>query len=161
MALTPAHALFRDALINAGWQIDQDPPLSAGGGPNPSRLQIRRGRLERRLVIYAWNITSEGTGRRKAGRDNLDWRVQTTRSHEGDLLAPQGHLSVGLGWFEEGGVFAASDIWVKHTTGNPPQRTSATPCWRLRRSKRGPRKCVATGPPVRSSPIRSTSSSAG
>lgn len=117
MSLTPAHALFRDALSEAGWQIDQDVPLSAGGGPNPSRVHIRRGRLERRLLVYAWKVTSEGTGRKKAGREDLDWRVQTTRSHEDDLLAPPGHLSVGLGWFEPLGVFAAFDVWVKRTTG--------------------------------------------
>jgi hypothetical protein len=117
MTLAPAHARFRQALVDAGWQIGQDSPLSDHGGPNPSRLHIKRGRLERRLLVYAWNITSEGTGRKKAGREDLDWRVQTTRSHEGDLLAPPGHLPVGLGWFQQLGVFAAFDVWVKRTTG--------------------------------------------
>jgi hypothetical protein len=118
MTFSAAHLRFRDALEAAGWQITQDVPLSSDiRAVNPSRMRIRRGRVQRQILAYAWNITSEGRGRVKAGRDDLDWRVQTTRSHEGDLLAPPGHLSVGLGWFADRGVFAGFDPWIKRTTG--------------------------------------------
>lgn len=116
--LSAPHQRFRGALGAAGWQIMQDVPLSDDNrAANPSRMRIRRGRLQRQILAYAWNIRSEGLGRVKAGRDDLDWRVQTTRSHEGDLLAPPGHLSVGLGWFADRGVFAGFDPWIKRTTG--------------------------------------------
>jgi hypothetical protein len=119
MVLSAAHQRFRDALKATGWQIMQDVALSgADRAANPSRMRIRRGRLQRQILAYAWNITSEGQGRVKAGRDDLDWRVQTTRSHDGDLLAPPGHLSVGLGWFAARGVFAGFDPWIKRTTGS-------------------------------------------
>lgn len=115
MTLTAPHELFRDALRADSWQIEEDGPLWKG--PNPSRVLIRRGRIRRRLLVYAWNITLEGKGRKKAGREDLDYRVQSTRSHEGDFLAPPGHLPVGLGWHEEFGVFGGFDVWVKRTTG--------------------------------------------
>lgn len=118
MALSVAHVRFREALASAGWQITIDVPLSDDGAANPSRMRIRRGRVQRQILAYAWKITSEGRGRVKKGRDDLDWRVQTTRSHDGDLLAPPGHLSAGVGWFEDLGVFAGFDPWVKRTTGS-------------------------------------------
>lgn len=115
MALSPPHILFRDALRSDGWHVEQDSQV--GSGPNPSQVLIKKGRLTRRLLVYIWNITGEGAGRKKAGRDDLDFRVQTTRSHEGDLLSPVGHLTVGLGWRDELGVFGSFDVWVKRTTG--------------------------------------------
>lgn len=65
--MTFAPARFRQPLFRAGWQIGPDSPLSEHGGPNASRLHIKRGRLERRLFICAWSITSEASGRKKAG----------------------------------------------------------------------------------------------
>lgn len=115
MALTAPHDLFREALRSAGWRVDQ--AIAVGSGPNPSRVKIQKARISRWLLVYAWKITSEGSGRKKAGRQDLDFRVQTTRSHENDLLAPPGHLPVGIGWFEDLGVFAGFAVWVKRTTG--------------------------------------------
>lgn len=117
MSLPTAHQRFRDALTEAGWIIEQDQPWTRPGAANPSRLVIRRSRLQRHLFVYAWEVTPEGKGRKKAGRDDLDWRVQTTRSHEGDMYSPPGHLAVGLGWHTEQEVFAAFDVWIKRTTG--------------------------------------------
>ena len=110
MAPSPSHQRFRDAVTDAGWRIEQDAPH--GAGPNPSRLTIRKGRVSRHALVYAWNITGEGKSRPK-----LDFRVQTTRSHEGDLMSPPAHLVMGLGWHEEYGVFGAFDAWIKRTTG--------------------------------------------
>lgn len=110
MALSPSHQRLRDALTDDGWRIAQDTPY--GAGPNPSRLTICRGRVTRNALVYAWNITGEGKGRPKT-----DFRVQTTRSHEGDLISPPAHLAMGLGWQEDYGVFGAFDVWIKRTTG--------------------------------------------
>jgi hypothetical protein len=68
-------------------------------------------------MVYAWRITLEGKGRTKAGRDDLDFRVQTTRTHEGPLLTSIGYVGCGIGWDEQRNVFAAFDPWVKRYTG--------------------------------------------
>jgi hypothetical protein len=118
MVLSAPHQRFRDALEAADWQIMRDIPLSGNDrAVNPSRLRVRRGRLQRQILAYAWKIQDEGKGRVKAGRADLDWRVETTRSHDGDLLAPPGHLSVGLGWSADRELFAGFDPWIKRTTG--------------------------------------------
>jgi len=109
------HDLFVAALAESGWTVTERLPV--GSGPNPSQVQVRRGRLQRRLLVYAWRITSEGKGRKKAGREDLDYRIQTTRSHEGPLLTPAGHVSCGIGWDDERDVFASFDPWVKRYTG--------------------------------------------
>jgi len=75
-----------------------------------------------RLLVYAWNITPEGKGRVIRAPDGTEvprpnFRIQTTRSHEGDLLSPPGCLAAGLGWDEARGVFGAFDPWIKRTTG--------------------------------------------
>jgi hypothetical protein len=91
MVLLAAHQRFRDALEAAGWQIMQYVRLSGNDkAGNPSRLRVRRRRLQRQILAYTWRVQDEGTGRVKAGRADLDWRVETTRSHDGDLLAPPG-----------------------------------------------------------------------
>lgn len=110
MPLSASHQRLRDALSAAGWRIEQDSPY--GTGPNPSRLTIRKGRVVRHALVYTWNITGEGKGRPKT-----DFRVQTTRSHDGDLRSPPAHLVMGLGWHEDYGVFGAFDVWIKRTTG--------------------------------------------
>jgi restriction-modification system family protein len=109
------HSELRAALAAAGWSIMIHEPLHGSG--NPERLRIRRGRVEHRLLAYAWRITSEGTGRTKAGRADLDYRIQTTRSHDGPLQTIAGHTSLGVGWDEERKVFAAFDPWMKRFTG--------------------------------------------
>jgi hypothetical protein len=109
------HALFQSALADAGWQIlTADEPH---GGPNPTRLQTRRGKVQHRLLVYAWRITSEGTGRHKAGRMDLDYRIQTTRSHSGPIDVIPGHVTLGVGWDDERELFAAFDPWTKRFTG--------------------------------------------
>jgi hypothetical protein len=106
MTLTVPHQRLRAALTDVGWRVDED------SGGNPSLLTIRKGRATRRALVYAWNVTFEGEGRNKN-----DWRVQTRRSHDGDLLSPPARLAMGLGWHEDYGLFAAFDVWVKRTTG--------------------------------------------
>lgn len=112
MAMAAAHVAFRDALTTAGWEIASD-----YGVTHPYELTVRRGKQVRRLYVYAWNITGEGRGRVKKDRDDLDWRIQTTRPDENDLRSPPGFLAAGLGWKADQGVFAAFDVWVKRTTG--------------------------------------------
>ena len=114
MPLSP-HDRFVQALAGAGWTLLHRSPI--GTGPNPTRVELRRGRLQRRLLVYAWRITLEGKGRRRAGRADLDYRVQTTRSHEGPLLVLPGFVGCGIGWDEERVIFAAFDPWVKRHTG--------------------------------------------
>lgn len=109
MAMAAAHVAFRDALTNADWEIVSDTP---SGTAHPYELIIRRGKVIRRLYVYAWNITGEGKGRSKD-----DFRIQTTRPNETDLGSPDGFLAVGLGWREDQRVFAAFDVWIKRTTG--------------------------------------------
>src|SRR6266511_2435615 len=93
------HDQLVQTLADAGWTVTDQ--ARVGSGPNPTRLHIRRGRLQRRLLVYAWRITSEGKGRKKAGREDLDFRIQTTRSHEGPLLTPPGYVACGIGWDED------------------------------------------------------------
>jgi hypothetical protein len=111
------HTRFVEALEAASWTVVVQAPFIANGGPNPTRLFVRRGARTLRLLVYAWNITLEGVGRKKAGRDDLDYRVQTTRTHDGDLINEPGLIVVGLGWNEERCVFVAFDPWLKRTTG--------------------------------------------
>ena len=112
---TSPHDRFIEALVQAGWTVTDRAPV--GSGPNPTVVDIRRGRLHRRLLIYAWRITSEGKGRKRKDREDLDYRIQTTRSHEGPLQTPTGYVACGIGWDEEREVFAAFDPWVKRNTG--------------------------------------------
>ncbi|MGE0309246.1 MAG: hypothetical protein AB7Q27_26205 [Acidimicrobiia bacterium] len=107
--MAAAHVAFRDALTNAGWEIVSDTP---SGTAHPYELIIRRGKVVRRLCVYAWNITHEGKG-----RSGNNWRVQTTRPDEEDLHTPDGFLAAGIGWKEDQSVLAAFDVWVKRTTG--------------------------------------------
>ena len=103
---TSPHDQVVEALATAGWAVIARSPL--GKGSNPSRLHIRRGRRDLRLLVYAWRITSEGKGR---SRDDL--RVQVTRSPEGPLIHLPGYLTCGIGIHHDIGVFGAFDPWVK------------------------------------------------
>lgn len=113
MALSVPHQQIRMALSEAGWRIVLDSPYSSG--PNPSRLIVRKGRIIRQLIVYAWNITGEGKGRTKN-----DFRVQATRGHEGDLVSPPGYLVMGLGWHEGYEVFGGFNVWIKRTGRKSP-----------------------------------------
>jgi hypothetical protein len=106
-----AHSTFTQTLADHDWTIIESRPFTSGGGPNPTYLVAQHGRVVLRLLVYAWNITGEGKGRVKT-----DYRVQTTRTHEGDLVTEKGWISVGLGWNEDRGVFAAFDPWVLSAT---------------------------------------------
>lgn len=109
------HDLFAEAIADAGWTLTLRRPF--GGGPNPTQFEIRRGRERRRLFVYAWRITLEGKGRRRAGRKDIDYRIQTTRTHDGPLMTPVGYVGCGIGWDEERDVFGAFDLWAKRETG--------------------------------------------
>jgi hypothetical protein len=109
------HERFRQWLTDAAWQVVDAKPLYTG--PNPMRVHVRRGKVDHRLLIYAWRITSEGTGRVKAGRADLDYRIQTTRSHDSPLEVLPGHVTLGLGSDQDRDIFAAFDPWMKRYTG--------------------------------------------
>ena len=109
------HEVFVEALTAAGWDVVRTEP--AHQGPNPGIVEIRRDRTSHLLLVYAWRITSEGTGRVKAGRTDLDYRIQTTRSHGGPLEILPAHVTLGLGWDGDRAVFGAFDPWMKRYTG--------------------------------------------
>jgi hypothetical protein len=106
------HDVFTDALEAAGWTII-DIQRESVTSANPTRLSLRRGRRRIPLLVYAWNISDEGEGRQKAGRQDRDYRIQTTVPKKGKIELPNGYTWVGLGWDGERGVFAAFDPWVK------------------------------------------------
>lgn len=112
MPVVTPHNVFIEALTREDWTLVESRPVVAGGGPNPSYLVVQRGRTSLRLLTYAWKITGEGKG-----RVGTNYRVQATRSHEGDLLSEQGWVSLGLGWDEDREVLAGFDPWIKRTTG--------------------------------------------
>jgi hypothetical protein len=115
VAVATPHQQFIAGLIASGWTILAVEPLV--GARNPSKVHIRRGRVTHGLLVYAWRITPEGKGRAKAGRTDLDYRIQTTRSHDSPLQVIPGHVTLGIGWDDERQVFAAFDPWVKRFTG--------------------------------------------
>lgn len=112
MAAVTPHTVLIEALTSQDWTLAESRPVVAGGGPNPSYLVVQRGRTALRLLTYAWRITGEGKG-----RVGTNYRVQATRSHDGDLLTEEGWVSLGLGWDEARQVLAAFDPWIKRTTG--------------------------------------------
>lgn len=76
--------------------------------PNPSRVDLVRGKQRLSLIAYAWKITGEGKG-----RTGTDYRIQTTRSHETDLLIEPPRLTLGFGVDPEREVIAVFDGWTK------------------------------------------------
>jgi hypothetical protein len=85
-----------------------------GRSPNPTRADLMRGRRERlALLVYAWKITGEGKG-----RTGTNYRIQTTRSHEGELLSEPDRLTLGFGVDEARKVIAVFDGWTKRNTGS-------------------------------------------
>jgi hypothetical protein len=96
-----------------GWiAVAQEPVYKRS--PNPTRVNLARGRRERlSLLVYAWRVTGEGKGRR-----GTDYRIQTTRSHEGELLSEMNRLTLGFGIDETREVIAVFDAWTKRNTGS-------------------------------------------
>lgn len=102
-----------DALTALGWAVDLRQPVAESGGPNPTRVDLRHAQDTRRLLLYSWFVTGEGKGRAKN-----DFRIQTTRTHEGPLASEHGRVTVGIGWDRRRQVFAAFDGWTKRQTGH-------------------------------------------
>ncbi|MET3937176.1 hypothetical protein [Arthrobacter sp. OAP107] len=96
-----------------GWSVAARESVSGGRSVNPSRVDLVRGKQRFPLLAYAWKITHEGKG-----RTGMNYRIQTTRSHEGDLLHEEGRQTVGFGVDADREVIAAFDGWTKRATGS-------------------------------------------
>jgi hypothetical protein len=100
------------AVEAAGYAVELKQAVSAHG-VNPTRVDLRLGTHFTKLLIYSWFITLEGHGRAKD-----DFRIQTTRAHDGPLKKERSRVSVGVGWRLEADVFVAFDAWAKRYTGS-------------------------------------------
>lgn len=96
----------------AGWKIYRQQEVF-GRGANPTRLGLMAGHERLELLVYAWKITGEG-----AGRTGTNYRIQTTRSHEDDLLTEGERLTMGFGYDKQRDVIAVFDGWTKRATGS-------------------------------------------
>lgn len=96
----------------AGWTVAARESVSGGRSVNPTRVDIARGKRRFSLLAYAWKITHEGKG-----RSGTNYRIQTTRAHEDDLLDEAGRQTVGFGVDEDRQVIAVFDGWTKRATG--------------------------------------------
>ncbi|EKT80496.1 hypothetical protein WSS_A22018 [Rhodococcus opacus M213] len=83
-----------------------------GSSPNPTRVDLVRRKQRLALLVYAWKVTGEGKG-----RTGTNYRIQTTRSHDSDLLTEPKRLTIGFGIDAERGVLAVFDGWTKRATG--------------------------------------------
>lgn len=101
------------AFSKHGWTEVSKETVSGGRSPNPTRVDLAFGKQRLSLVLYAWKVTGEGKGR---SGDNF--RIQTTRSHEGELLSEDDRLTLGFGIDAERDVFAVFDGWTKRNTGS-------------------------------------------
>lgn len=101
------------AAESAGYSIEMRQAVSAHGGVNPTRVDLRLGPHLTKLLVYSWFMTLEGMGRGKN-----DFRIQTTRAHEGPLIDEKSRVTVGLGWRRSDNVFVAFDAWAKRYTGS-------------------------------------------
>jgi hypothetical protein len=101
-----------ESFENAGWQIAVRESVGGGRSVNPTRVDLLQGKRRFALLAYAWNITHEGKG-----RSGNNYRIQTTRSHEGDLMMEPGRQTVGFGWDKTRNVIVAFDGWTKRATG--------------------------------------------
>lgn len=102
-----------EAFEQAGWTVTARARVN-GASPNPTRVDLARGKRQGlALLIYAWKVTGEGKG-----RTGTNYRIQTTRSHEGDLLIENGRLTLGFGIDADRGVLAVFDGWTKRATGS-------------------------------------------
>jgi hypothetical protein len=100
------------AAETAGYAVELKQAVSAHGGVNPTRVDLRHGPRFVRLLVYSWYITLEGKGRQKD-----DFRIQTTRVHDGPLMSERGRVSVGVGLRLEDDLFIAFDAWAKRFSG--------------------------------------------
>lgn len=100
------------AFETAGWKVLKQESVHGGRSVNPTRVDIARGKQYLQLLIYAWKITGEGKG-----RVGTNYRIQTTRSHEGDLLTEAPRLTLGFGVDAARGVLTVFDGWTKRATG--------------------------------------------
>lgn len=96
----------------AGYKVELKQAVSQTGGLNPTRVDLRLGPHHTKLLVYSWYVTLEGYGR---GKD--DFRIQTTRAHEGPLMDEKSRVTVGIGLRLEDDVFVAFDAWAKRYTG--------------------------------------------
>jgi hypothetical protein len=100
------------AFDKAGWKAISQQSLHGGRSVNPTRVDLARGKQFLQLLVYAWRITGEGKGR--AGSN---YRIQTTRSHDGELISEPARLTLGFGVDDDRGVLAVFDGWTKRATG--------------------------------------------
>ena len=104
------------AFESEGWVVAKREPVTVGGrSPNPTRVDLARGRQRLKLIVYAWKITGEGQGRR-----GTNYRIQSTRSHPGDLITEAGRYTIGFGIDEGRGVILAFDGWTKRLPSRSP-----------------------------------------
>lgn len=108
-ALNLVLAAFRDA----GWIVAARESIFGGRSVNPSRIDLVRDQDHHSFLAYAWKITGEGLG-----RTGTNYRIQTTRSHEGDLLVELGRQTICFGVDESRNVIAVFDGWTKRATGS-------------------------------------------
>jgi hypothetical protein len=101
------------AFNGAGWKVLKQESVHGGRSVNPTRVDLARGKQYLKLVVYAWKITGEGKGR--AGSN---YRIQATRSHDGDLIIEPPRLTLGFGVDAERSVLAAFDGWSKRAKGS-------------------------------------------
>lgn len=97
----------------AGYVVALKQAVSAHGGANPTRVDLRLGPHVVKLLVYSWYITLEGKGRTKD-----DFRIQTTRAHSGPLMDERGRVTVGLGWRVDDKLFVGFDGWAKRFSGS-------------------------------------------
>lgn len=97
----------------AGWSVAARESVNGGRSVNPSRVDLVRGKQRFLLLAYAWKVSLEGKG-----RSGINYRIQTTRSHEDDLLCQDGRQTVGFGVDAEREVIAVFDGWTKRATGS-------------------------------------------
>lgn len=96
----------------AGWTTAARESVGGGRSVNPTRVDIVRGNECFSLLAYAWKITHEGKG-----RTGVNYRIQTTRSHNDDLYVEEGRQTVGFGVDADRQVIAVFDGWTKRATG--------------------------------------------
>ncbi|WP_104091799.1 hypothetical protein [Arthrobacter sp. GMC3] len=98
---------------NAGWAVTSRESVGGGRSVNPTRVDLAYGKQRLLLLAYAWKITPEGKG-----RSGTNYRIQTTRSHKGDLLVEEGRQTIGFGVDADRQVIAVFDGWTKRATGS-------------------------------------------
>lgn len=101
------------AFRSNGWAALSTERVSGKGSPNPTRVDLGFARQRLPLMMYAWKLTGEGNG-----RTGGNFRIQTTRSHPGELLSEDGRLTLGFGISASGDVVSVFDGWTKRNSGS-------------------------------------------